>query len=394
MAEVYKRLFSPYTLAGQTIRNRIAMAPLTRQMAEADGTPTGEMVAYYARRARGGVGLIITEGTYEENKLGCRAYLSQPGIVTAKHVKAWRKVTDAVHAHDCKIILQLMHGGRVSDPRVLGGKAPVSASATQSPGWTLYTDNDYEKKIRNIEGAWPKVTFGPARALTVKEIHAVADGFADGAKRAVEAGFDGVEIHGANGYLLWQFINPKTNQRTDEFGGSPENNVRFAKLVAEKVRRAIGKKKIITLRISQDGVDDFVGAWPGGVKYAAAIGKALKDSGYDALHWSSFNYLDNRDASSPVPMPTVIRKASGLPIITNGGIAEGAQAEAALKSGAADMVAIGRPIFAHPDWPYIVRSGQPYPWCDFDRKYVIRPPLDYAHAYPLGLTDPKWPTDW
>jgi N-ethylmaleimide reductase len=287
-----------------------------------------------------------------------------------------------------------MHGGRVSDPRVLGGKAPVSASATQSPGWTLYTDNDYEKKIRNIEGAWPKVTFGPARALTVKEIHAVADGFADGAKRAVEAGFDGVEIHGANGYLLWQFINPKTNQRTDEFGGSPENNVRFAKLVAEKVRRAIGKKKIITLRISQDGVDDFVGAWPGGVKYAAAIGKALKDSGYDALHWSSFNYLDNRDASSPVPMPTVIRKASGLPIITNGGIAEGAQAEAALKSGAADMVAIGRPIFAHPDWPYIVRSGQPYPWCDFDRKYVIRPPLDYAHAYPLGLTDPKWPTDW
>ncbi len=394
MAEVYKRLFSPYTLAGQTIRNRIAMAPLTRQMAEADGTPTGEMVAYYARRARGGAGLIITEGTYEENKLGCRAYLSQPGIVTAKHVKAWRKVTDAVHAHDCKIILQLMHGGRVSDPRVLGGKAPVSASATQSPGWTLYTDNDYEKKIRNIEGAWPKVTFGPARALTVKEIHAVADGFADGAKRAVEAGFDGVEIHGANGYLLWQFINPKTNQRTDEFGGSPENNVRFAKLVAEKVRRAIGKKKIITLRISQDGVDDFVGAWPGGVKYAAAIGKALKDSGYDALHWSSFNYLDNRDASSPVPMPTVIRKASGLPIITNGGIAEGAQAEAALKSGAADMVAIGRPIFAHPDWPYIVRSGQPYPWCDFDRKYVIRPPLDYAHAYPLGLTDPKWPTDW
>ncbi len=393
MAEVYKRLFSPYTLAGQTIRNRIAMAPLTRQMAEADGTPTGEMVAYYARRARGGAGLIITEGTYEENKLGCRAYLSQPGIVTAKHVKAWRKVTDAVHAHDCRIILQLMHGGRVSDPRVLGGKAPVSASATQSPGWTLYTDNDYEKKIRNIEGAWPKVTFGPARALTVKEIHAVADGFADGAKRAVEAGFDGVEIHGANGYLLWQFINPKTNQRTDEFGGSPENNVRFAKLVAEKVRRAIGKKKIITLRISQDGVDDFVGAWPGGVKYAAAIGKALKDSGYDALHWSSFNYLDNRDASSPVPMPTVIRKASGLPIITNGGIAEGAQAEAALKSGAADMVAIGRPIFAHPDWPYIVRSGQPYPWCDFDRKYVIRPPLDYAHAYPLGLTDPKWPTD-
>ena len=394
MAEVYKRLFSPFTLAGHTIKNRISMAPLTRQMAEVDGTPTAEMVAYYARRARGGVGMIITEGTYEENKLGCRAYLSQPGIATAKHVKAWTKVVDAVHAHDCKIIVQLMHGGRVSDPRVLGGKAPVSASATQSPGWTLYTDNNYERKIRGIDGAWPKVTFGQARALTIKEIHAIADGFAEGAARAVEAGFDGVEIHGANGYLLWQFINPKTNLRTDEFGGSPENNVRFARLVAEKVRKVIGPKKILTLRISQDGVDDFVGAWPGGVKYAAAIGKALKTSGYDALHWSSFNYLDNRDASNPTPMPTVIRKASGLPMITNGGIAEGAPAEAALKSGAADIVAIGRPIFAHPDWTYIVRSGQPYPWSGFDRKYVIRPPLDYAHAYPLGLADPKWSTDW
>ncbi len=394
MAEVYKRLFAPFKLAGQTIKNRISMAPLTRQMAEADGTPTAEMTAYYARRARGGVGMIITEGTYEENKLGCRAYLSQPGIATTKHVKAWKKVSEAVHAHDCKIILQLMHGGRVSDPRVLVGRAPVSASATQSPGWTLYTDNDYEKKIRNIDGPWPQVTFGQARALTVKEIHAIADGFAEGAARAVEAGFDGVEIHGANGYLLWQFINPKTNLRSDEFGGNPENNVRFARLVAEKVRKAIGPNKIITLRISQDGVDDFTGAWPGGVKYAAAIGKALKTSGYDALHWSSFNYLDNRDPSNPAPMPAVIRKASGLPMITNGGIGDGAQAEAALKSGAADIVAIGRPIFAHPDWAYIVRTGLPYPWCDFDRKYVIRPPLDFAHAYPMGLVDPKWSIDW
>ena len=394
MAEVHKRLFSPFALAGHTIKNRIAMAPLTRQMAEADGTPTAEMAAYYARRARGGVGLIITEGTYEEDKLGCRAYLSQPGIANQKHVKGWKKVADAIHAHDCKAILQLMHGGRVSDPRVLKGKAPVSASATQSGGWTLYTDNDYEKKIRNLEGAGPKVTFGKARALTVKEIHAIADGFAEGAERAVAAGFDGVEIHGANGYLLWQFINPKTNLRTDEFGGSPENNARFAVLVGEKVRKAIGKTKIITLRISQDGVDDFVGAWPGGVKYAEAIGKALKTSAYDALHWSSFNYLDNRDPKSKTPMPTAIRKASGKPLITNGGIADGPQAEAALKAGAADIVAVGRPIFAHPDWAYIVRSGQPYPWLDFDRKYVVRPALDYGHGYPLGLEDPKWPSTW
>ena len=272
--------------------------------------------------------------------------------------------------------------------------AAVSASDTQSPGWTLYTDNDYEKGIRNIEGDWPKVTFGKARGLTIAEIHKVADGFAEGAARAVQAGFDGVEIHGANGYLLWQFINPKTNLRTDEFGGSPENNVRFARLVGEKVRAAIGPGKIIILRLSQDGVDDFVGAWPGGVAYASAIGAALATSAYDALHWSSFAWRDNRDASSEVPMPVAIRKSSGLPVIVNGGVADGAEADAVLAAGAGEMVAIGRPSFAHPDWPFIVASGMPYPWAEFDRKYVVRPPLDYGHSYPLGLVDPKWPVRW
>ncbi len=393
MAELHKRLFSPLTLAGHVIANRMAMAPLTRQMAEADGTPTDEMAAYYARRARGGFGLIITEGTYEEDRFGAKAYLSQPGIVNRKQVKAWKKVATAVHDNGAKAILQLMHGGRVSDPRVLGGKAPVSASDTRSGGWSLYTDTDYERGIRNIKGnAWPKVTFGKARALTIKELDKVAQGFADGASRAVEAGFEGVEIHGANGYLLWQFINPKTNLRSDEFGGSPENNVRFARMVCERVRQAIGPDKIITLRISQDGVDDFVGAWLGGVEYARAIGKALKGAEIDALHWSSFAWRDNRDPASKTPMSQVVRKASGLPMITNGGIADGPEAEACLKSGGGDMVAIGRQSLTHPDWPYIVRSGAAYNWLPFDRKYVIRPTLDYGIAYPVALDDPKWTT--
>lgn len=391
MTEAYPTLFSPVTLGRVTLRNRIAMAPLTRQMADADGTPTDEMVAYYARRARGGLGLIVTEGAYEQDAFQSRAYLSQPGIANDRHVAGWKRVCDAVHEHGAKIIIQLMHGGRVCDPRVLNGEPPVSASATQSDGWTLYTDTDYEKQIRNIQGDWPKVTFPQARALAVEEIHAIADGFAEGARRAVAAGADGVEVHGANGYLLWQFITPKTNLRTDEFGGSPENNVRFARLVGEKIRAAIGPDKLLVLRLSQDGVDDFVGAWPDGTAYAAAVGKALADSAYDALHWASFNYLDNRFPEDPTPMPSVLRRASGKPLITNGGIADGEQSEAALTSGAADMVAIGRPIFAHPDWAYIVRSGVPYPWLPFDRKYVIQPPLDFGHAYPMGLVDPHWP---
>jgi len=390
MTEAYPTLFSPVTLGRVTLRNRIAMAPLTRQMAHADGTPTDEMAAYYARRARGGLGLVITEGTYEQDAFQSRAYLSQPGIANAAHVAGWKKVCDAVHDNGAKIVIQLMHGGRVCDPRTLGGEPPVSASATQSGGWTLYTDNDYEKTIRGIKGDWPKVTFPPARELSVEELHAVADGFAEGARRAVEAGADGVEVHGANGYLIWQFITPKTNLRTDDFGGSPENNVRFAKLVGEKVRAAIGPDKLLILRLSQDGVDDFTGAWPGGTTYAEAVGKALADSAYDALHWASFNWQDNRDPNDPTPMPVVLKRASGKPVITNGGIADGAGAEAALMGGA-DMVALGRPLFAHPDWPYIVRSGVEYPWLPFDRKYVIQPPLDFGLAYPMGLVDPEWP---
>ncbi len=393
--EALPKLFSPFTLAAVELRNRIALAPLPRQVAEADGTPTDEMAAYYARRARGGCGLIITEGTYGDERHGARAYLSQPGIVSARQVAAWRNVVNAIHANGARCILQLMHGGRVTDPRCLApGEQAVSASATRSPGWVLYTDSDAEARIRGIAGAWPKVTFDAARALSHAEIEELADGFAEGAARAMEAGFDGVEVHGANGYLLYQFIHPATNHRMDEFGGTAENRVRFARMVGEKVRAAIGPGKIITLRLSQDGVDDFVGAWPGGVRAAREIGEALRGSAYDALHWASFNYLDNRDPSSNVPMATALRDSSDLPMIVNGGVAQGVDAEAAIANGAADLVAVGRPMFANPDWPQMIRAGHPVDLVPFDRKYVIKPPVDYAFAYPADYVAPEWPTEW
>lgn len=388
------RVFSPFQLGSLALKNRIVMAPLTRQSAEDDGTPNAEMAAYYARRARGGVAMIITEGTFQNDEFGCVAYLNQPGIANARHVAGWRKVTDAVHAFDVPILLQLMHGGRVSDPRCLHeGKQPVSASDGQSPGWVLYTDTDEEQRNRGISGAWPRVTFPPARALTADEISRVADGFAEGAARGVEAGFDGVEIHGANGYLLYQFIHPKTNRRTDEYGGSAENNVRFAKLVCRRVREAIGPDKLIVLRLSQDGVDDFTGAWPRGVSYACEVGAALAEADVDALHWSSFDWKSNRDPNDPTPMPSAIRAASGKPMIVNGGIADGPAAQEVIASGGCDLCAVGRPLFAHPDWPHIIRSGEAYPWTRFDRKYVIKPPYDYEHGYPLGLPEVRWDPD-
>ncbi len=391
---LYPDVFSPVTLGPLTLRNRVVMAPLTRQAASPDGTPTAAMAAYYARRARGGLGMIITEGTFPCDEFGAAAYLGQPGIATAGHVAGWRAVADAIHAHGVPAILQLMHGGRVSDPRCLhAGEAPVSASATQSPGWVLYTDSDREKLDRGIAGDWPKVTFPPARALSEAEIGAVAAGFAAAAARAVEAGFDGVEIHGANGYLIYQFLHPATNHRTDAYGGDATRNAAMAKLVCARVRDAIGPAKLITLRVSQDGVDDFTGAWPGGVGYARALGAALADCAADALHWSSFAWSQNRDAADPTPMPQALREASGKPVIVNGGIADGADAAAVLAGGAGDAVAVGRPLFAHPDWAHIVRSGEPYPWIAFDRKYVIKPPVDYAHGYPFDLQTPDWTPD-
>ncbi|MHB1108924.1 MAG: oxidoreductase [Devosia sp.] len=394
MTATFPNTFSQFTLGRLALKNRILMAPLTRQSADADGTPNDEMAAYYARRARGGVGMIITEATFFNDELGCVGYLSQPGIATAKHVAGWKKVVEAVHAQGVPIILQLMHGGRVSDPRCLHeGEQAVTASDSQSPGWVLYTDTDEEKHNRGIGGEWPKVTFPPARALTKDEILRIADGFAEGAARAVEAGFDGVELHGANGYLLYQFIHPKTNLRTDEYGGSAENNVRFAKLVCERVRKMIGPDKIITLRLSQDGVDDFTGAWPGGLSYARAVGRALADADVDALHWSSFAWKDNRADDGETPMPEAIRETSGKVMIVNGGVADGADAEQVIASGAGELVAVGRPLFAHPDWPHIIRSGETYAWARFDRKYVIMPPNDHAYSYPPKLPKVDWDPD-
>ncbi|MCZ6604725.1 MAG: NADH:flavin oxidoreductase [Alphaproteobacteria bacterium] len=395
MTEQFDAVFSPFQLGKFTLKNRIVMAPLTRQSAEEDGTPTDEMAAYWARRARGGVSMIITEGTYENDELGCKAYLSQPGCANDKHVAGWKKTVDAVHALGVPIILQLMHGGRVTDPRCLfEGEQPVTASDSQSPGAVLYTDADDEKNDRGVTGDWPLVTFPPARAATEAEIERIAEGFAEGSLRGMEAGFDGVELHGANGYLYYQFIDTKQNKRTDQYGGSPENNVRAAKLACQKVRDAIGPDKIITLRLSQDGVDDFGGAWEGGVEYAKAIGEALADAPIDALHWASFDWTENKDPNADTPMPQVLKEASGLPMIVNGGISEGAHAEHAVTSGAADLCAVGRPMFAHPDWPHIIRSGEPYNWIEFDRKYVVKPSYDYSFGYPLDRLVPDWDPDF
>ena len=368
-------LLTPVRLGRYQLSNRIVMAPMTRSRADnPDNAPTELHAQYYAQRAS--AGLIITEGSQISPQ--AVGYIHTPGIHTPAQIAGWRKVSDAVHAGNGRIFLQLWHVGYVSHPDFHGGALPVAPSAI-NPNTQSYTP----------QGMKDTVT---PRALETHEVKLIVQDYAQAAKNAIAAGLDGVEIHGANGYLLYQFIHPSTNLRTDDFGGSAENNVRFAKLVCRRVREAIGRDKIITLRLSQDGVDDFTGAWPG-VSYARALGRALADVDADALHWASFSWNTNRAEDEKTPMPVALRAESGKPMIVNGGIAEAADVEAAIAAGAGELLAVGRPLFAQPDWPYIIRSGAAYEWAPFDRKYVIRPAYDYSYDYPHDLPRDDWDPD-
>lgn len=367
-------LFDEIRLAGRVARNRIAMAPLTRQAADADGTPNAAMAAYYARRARGGVGAVFTEGVTFSDATGSKAYPHQPGLVTGRHADGWRQLVAAVHAEGALILMQLQHAGRVADPADLPpGVQPLSASDTQAPGYVIFTDSWEEKELRGWDFDPPFRPYVPARAMTAADLAAVRDEFAAAAAWAVELGFDGVEVHAANGFLLEQFVDSTVNRRTDAYGGSPARRVQYPLEVCGAVRAAVGDDAIVTLRLSQEGIDDTSRRFAGGVAEAREIGAALCDAPVDALHWASFDWEDTRDPADDEPMPHALRAASGLPVIVNGGVHDRSAADRVLSSRAGDMVAVDRPLFANPDWARLVRDGGPVDWVPFERRWVVAP---------------------
>jgi len=224
-------LFSPCDLGPYRLRNRLVMAPMTRLRCGRDGVP-GDMVAeYYAQRAS--MGLIVTEGAFPD--LAARTWLGQPGIETTGQAAGWRKVADAVHARDGIIVMQIMHAGRLSHPTINGTGRVVSASDTTAPGYT-----------HNLSG---RVDYVPAEPLTGPEIERIIESWARAARNAVDAGMDGVQIHGANGYLIHQFLSTNTNLRTDAWGGSPEARARLAIEVTRAVVAEIGGERT-SIRLS------------------------------------------------------------------------------------------------------------------------------------------------
>lgn len=328
------RLFEPLQIGNVRLKNRLAFAPCTRQRSNLDGTPNELNVEYYRQRA--GIGLLVSEGIYPDD-MG-KGYLFSPGLTTQSHIKGWRAVTDAVHEAGGAIFAQLMHVGRLSDPLMLPGNAtPISASAVQpDPTARHYTVNCPR----------PKRPYGTPRALTVPEIYDTIGHFKRCTEMAVAAGFDGVEVHAASGYLPMQFLTPNTNQRTDDFGGSIEKRANFLLSCVDAMSEVKGSS-YVAVKVSPDWTfhnvfdDNAIGTYS---HVAAELSKrniAYLQVGNYGISWDVFGTL---------------RPLFDGPIMTVAGFTR-PRAAAMVAGGTADIVGFGQAVMANPDLERRFRNG-------------------------------------
>ncbi|GAB3711474.1 NADH:flavin oxidoreductase [Amycolatopsis oliviviridis] len=354
---------APTTLGGLALRNRYAVAPMTRVSAAPDGTPTGEMADYYAEFARGGFGLVFSEGIYPDTAAS-QGYLNQPGLARDEHVAGWRVVTAGVRAAGGRMIAQLMHAGAISQGNPHQDHT-VGPSAVQPRGEMM--------PAYGGSGPW-----GAPRELTTAEIDDVVDGFAAAARRAREAGFDGVEVHAANGYLLDQFLTDYTNRRTDSYGGPVAGRIRLTARVVTAVAEAV-PELVTGVRLSQTKVNDFTYRWPGGRDDAEVIFAAVAEAGADYLHIASEgrNWLETAKLAGGGTITALAREVTGLPVVANGGMHDLTQAREVLDGGHADLLSLGHGALANPDLPARVAAAEPL--AGFDRA-MVSPTVTVANA--------------
>jgi len=329
-------LHSKAVLGPLILQNHLAMAPMTRSRAT-DNIPTPLMVEYYGQRAT--AGLIITEGTSPSpNGLG---YPRIPGIFSPAQVEGWKRITDAVHAKGAKIFVQLMHCGRIAHPLNLPTGAHMLAPSAVTADGEMYTD---------AEGMKPH---SAPQAMTEADIQTTIAEFAQAAKNAVAAGFDGIELHGANGYLLEQFIRPNTNQRTDGYGGPIEKRARFVLESAEATIAAIGRDKV-GIRLSPFGVFNDMPLYDSMEADYTYLAQRL-----NTLELLYIHLVDHSPMGAP-PVPDSIkatfRKRFQRTLILSGGY-DAARAESDLSAGKCDLIAVGRPFLANPDLVARWRTG-------------------------------------
>ncbi|MCB2406552.1 alkene reductase [Hymenobacter lucidus] len=331
MSQASNLLLTPFTMGALTLPNRVVMAPMTRSRADNDGNvPTDSTVKYYEQRAS--AGLIISEGT-QISAQGV-GYVSTPGIYSEAQVAGWKKVTAAVHAAGGRIFAQLWHVGSISHPSFHNGELPVAPSAVQPKGVQAFTGKGMEE-------------IPTPRALETAEVKAVVEDFRKAAANAKEAGFDGVEIHGANGYLVDQFIQDGTNKRTDEYGGSVENRARFALEVVQAAADVFGADRV-GIRLAPTGA-------MGGITDSDRVGtfsyvtEQLNKLGLAYLH--VIEALPGHPMAAAPGVPAVaahLRKIFTGPFMLNGGYTQ-ETAEAALANNEADLISFGVPFIANPD---------------------------------------------
>ena len=362
METISKTIFDSPEIHGRKLANRLVVAPMTRVSATPEGVPTQEMADYYEAFAEGGFGMIITEGTYTD-ELFSKANHHQPGIANAAQMQGWKRVVTAVHKYNALIINQLMHGGALSEITA----ETIAPSVVQPLG------------LRATDHTVPPSAFPVPRAMQREDLDAVKAGYVHAAWLAHEAGFDGVELHAANGYLFDQFITPHTNLRTDEYGGDERNRLRILMEVYRAVKAALPDGFIVGIRVSESKVNDLTYRWPGGLKTARRIFEVLAEIDPDYLHIAAEGGRWERECRYPdgTSSNSIAKSLLRSPVIANGGMHDVALAEKLLNSNAADLVSIGRAAIASPDWPKRVAAGEPVvPFF----KELIKPSLTLAHT--------------
>lgn len=354
-------LFSPVSLGRMALANRIVMAPLTRVRAGSSGIPGDLMAEYYRQRAS--VGMIITEGTFPDH--ASQGWVGGPGIATDEQAAGWQKVFEAVHAEGGRIVMQIQHAGRATHPDINGGRRILAPSAIAIDANTPLTE----------KGERP---FAVPEAMTTAETREALEGFVAAARRAVEAGADGVELHGANGYLLHQFLYPGANQRTDEYGGSPENRARFVVEVVTAVAEAVGAERV-GLRISPEMTSEILrqGVSENNRDDVLATYGALVDQ----LRPLGLAYLSVLHGKPGGELVQELRQRFGGKLIVNSAFLWHTTREEAMQrieAGHADAVVVGRALIANPDLVERWKGGHP--------ENELRPELFYTQGAE-GYTD-------
>ncbi len=331
------KLFEPITIGAWNLRSRTAMAPMTRCFAD-DGTGVvgDNVVEYYRRRANDGIGLIITEGIVISPR--AKGNPGVPGIYTQAQIDAWKKVTDAVHAEGGTIIAQIWHVGRASHHTIAGNLPPQAPSAIRAEG----------KVSRFGE------PFDVPEEMSIEDIKEVIQQYTQAAKNAIEAGFDGVEVHGAHGYLIDQFNSDISNQRTDRYGGDLANRLTFMKEVLTNVIAAIGTDRTL-IRFSALKIDQPHYMWDDPETAIQTFIEAFKQVGITMIHPSTMEFT--KKIADEKTMHQLVRKYWDGVIVGVGDI-NPETAEAALTERTIDIAAFGRPLIANPDFLHRLKNGE------------------------------------